>query len=251
MPDGETIPLRVRSIVGLLPLCATTTISAATLKRLPTFAGHMEWFLANKPQYASVCVEDDAGAGTRLVSLVDRDQLTHLLGRLLDPREFLSDHGIRALSKAHREAPFVLHIGDFAASVDYEPGESTSALFGGNSNWRGPIWFPVNYLIIEALRKFGRFWQEEIRVEDPVGSGTQLPLGTVADEIGRRLVSLFVPDAAGHRPADGDRAKYQLGPDWAGLVTFNEYFHGDTGAGLGASHQTGWTGLVADLIIGG
>jgi hypothetical protein len=168
---------------------------------------------------------------------------------MLDEEEFLSPHGLRAISRYHREHPFTLRLGEFQASVDYEPGESTSGLFGGNSNWRGPIWFPVNYLLIEALRRFASFYGGDLTVEHPSGSGKHLALGDVADEITERLIGLFTRDLAGRRPVFGDQELLQTSPAWRDLVPFHEYFHGDTGKGIGASHQTGWTGLVADLII--
>jgi hypothetical protein len=171
-----------------------------------------------------------------------------VLSRLLDESEFLSDHGVRALSRFHREHPFTIAAGGRTFAVDYQPGESDSGLFGGNSNWRGPVWFPVNFLIIESLRRFASYYGEDLRVECPVGSGTMLPLGAAADELARRLVSLFLPDARGRRPLFGGAEKLQSDPHFRDHLLFFEYFHGDSGRGVGASHQTGWTGLVAELI---
>jgi len=247
---NERQPLRVRSMVGLLPLCAATTLGAGTLDRLPDFAARFRWFVTNRPEYAShidQMHERDGHAG-RLLAIVGPERLTRILTTMLDESEFLSPHGLRALSRHHREHPFSIHLGGMEASVDYEPGESTTGLFGGNSNWRGPVWFPVNYLVVEALRRYHRFFGDDVTVEMPTGSGRQLNLGQVADELGRRLVSIFLDDADGRRPVFGQIERFQTDPDWHGMIPFHEYFHGDTGAGLGASHQTGWTGLVADLI---
>jgi hypothetical protein len=249
--DGSRTPLKVRSVVGLLPLAATTTLGRTTTDRLPYFSGHMRWFLDNKPELARVvsAVHRYDGGEGRLLSVVDADQLRRVLTVMLDESEFLSPHGLRAISARHGEDPFVLRIGDFEASVDYEPGESTTGLFGGNSNWRGPVWFPVNYLLLDALRRFGRFYGTDLTVEYPTGSGKQLALGDVADELADRLIALFTRDASGRRPVFGDEERFQSDPAWRELVPFHEYFHGDTGKGIGASHQTGWTGLVADLIV--
>jgi len=248
---GERTPLRVRSMVGLLPLAATTTLGRETLERLPSFAAHLDWFVTNRPHYATgigqVHVRD--GVEGRLLSVVGRGQLTRILARMLDEAEFLSAHGLRALSATHRDDPFVLQLGGMSYAVDYEPAESTTGLFGGNSNWRGPVWFPVNYLIIEALRRFARFFGDDVVVEHPAGSGRRCTLTQVADDLSARLVALFLDDDSGRRPVLGGYRLFQTDPDWHDLVPFHEYFHGDSGAGLGASHQTGWTGLVADLIL--
>ena len=245
--SGERVPLRVRSMVGLLPLCATTTLGQATLDRLPYFAGHFRWFQANKPQYVENVVHahrlgEHEG---RLLSIVGPERLTRILATMLDPDEFLSPHGLRSVAASHRDHPFETVIAGVVSSVDYEPGESTSGLFGGNSNWRGPIWFPVNYLLIEALRRFARYFGPDFTVEH---AGRQMTLAEVADELSRRLVAIFLDDAAGRRPVIGDIERFQTHPSLHGMIPFHEYFHGDTGKGLGASHQTGWTGLVADLI---
>jgi hypothetical protein len=249
--DGQRAVLRVRSVVGLLPLAATTTLATQTLDRMPYFAGHMRWFIANKPELCAVVSaehERDGGLG-RLLSVANESQLRAMLTRMLDEEEFLSPHGLRALSRYHREHPFTLTIGGVESSVDYEPGESRSGLFGGNSNWRGPVWFPINYLLIEALQRFARFYGDDLTVEHPVGSGRQQTLGAVADDLADRLISLFLQDSAGNRPLLGDVARFQRDAAWRDLIPFPEYFHGDTGQGLGATHQTGWTGLVADLIL--
>ncbi|HJV09260.1 MAG TPA: hypothetical protein VJ653_06245, partial [Acidimicrobiales bacterium] len=245
--SGERVPLRVRSMVGLLPLCATTTLGQDTMDRLRFFAGHFRWFERNKPQFVENVVHahrlgEDEG---RLLSIVGPERLTRILATMLDPDEFLSPHGLRAVAASHRERPFEAEIGGVRCSVDYEPAESTSGLFGGNSNWRGPIWFPVNYLLVEALRRFARYFGPDFTVEH---LGRQMTLTEVADELSRRLVSIFLDDASGRRPVFGDIERFQTDPALHGMIPFHEYFHGDTGKGLGASHQTGWTGLVADLI---
>jgi hypothetical protein len=250
--DGTRHPLRVRSMVGLLPLCATTTLGEATLARLPEFAARVRWFVEHKPEFAGNVAHRFTRDGSegRLLAMVDPDRLRRLLTTMLDEAEFLSPHGLRALSAGHRHRPFSIDLAGMTASVDYEPGESTTGLFGGNSNWRGPIWFPVNYLVIEALCRYARYFGDAFTVECPIGSGVQRSLGPVADELARRLVSIFLDDEHGRRPVFGGYEKFQTDPALHGLIPFHEYFHGDTGMGLGASHQTGWTGLVADLIIG-
>jgi hypothetical protein len=192
---------------------------------------------------------DQAGGGPRrLLSIVSREQLPRVLRVMLDEREFLSPHGIRAVSRHHREHPYMLTSDGREYRVDYEPAESSTGLFGGNSNWRGPIWFPINYLLIEALQKFDHFYGPDLRVECPTGTGTPVPLWDVAAELSRRLTRIFLRDAAGRRPVHGGVALFQADPHWRDLVWFYEYFHGDNGAGIGASHQTGWTGLVAKLL---
>ncbi len=249
---GERQPLRVRSMVGLLPLCAATTLGVRTLERLPKFAERLRWFVANRPEYAEHIDQrhEREGHAGRLLAIVGPERLTRILQTMLDDNEFLSPYGLRALSRSHGEHPFSIELGGMHSSVDYEPGESTSGLFGGNSNWRGPIWFPVNYLVIEALRRYHRYFGDDVTVEMPSGSGRMLTLGQVADELGRRLVSIFLNDQNGRRPVFGSDERFQNDPVWHDMIPFHEYFHGDTGKGLGASHQTGWTGLVADLITG-
>jgi hypothetical protein len=251
--DGSTTPLRVRSMVGLIPLCATTTLGSSTLERLPDFAARLRWFLANKPRYRGVVGETHVRDGHegRLLSIVDGDRLVRILSTMLAEDEFLSPHGLRALSQRHRDEPLSVDLGGAVFTVDYEPGESTTGLFGGNSNWRGPVWFPVNYLVIEAVRRYARFFGDDVRVEHPAGSGTKVTLDQLADDLSARLVSVFTDDASGRRAVFGDEPLFQEHPAWHDLLPFHEYFHGDTGKGLGASHQTGWTGLVADLLLGG
>jgi hypothetical protein len=247
----QRIPLRVRSMVGLLPLCAVTTLSDDTLRRLPRFASHLQWFVEHKPHFAHHIdhrhVRDDHEG--RLLALVGPDRLAQVLRRMLAADEMLSPYGVRSVSAMHREHPFEVELAGMRLSVDYVPGESTTGLFGGNSNWRGPVWFPVNALLVDALRAYGRFFGDDLRVPMPSGSGSTRSLGQVADELARRLVSVFRDDGSGRRPVHGGIAKFADDPEWHRLVPFHEYFHGDTGAGLGASHQTGWTGLVADFLL--
>jgi hypothetical protein len=250
-PDGEKVPLKVRSVVGLLPLAATTILSSVTLARLPEVAGRLRWFLTKKPEYADALssrrIRD--GQQRRLLSAVGPRQLMPILGRMLDPAEFLSPYGIRTLSRAHLDNPFTVNLAGTDFTVGYEPAESTTGLFGGNSNWRGPVWFPVNHLIIEGLRRYYDFFGDDLLVEYPTGSGEKHSLGEIADDISRRLVSLFLLDAEGRRPVHGQYELFQKDERWRDLIPFYEYFHGDTGMGLGASHQTGWTALVVDQIM--
>ncbi len=249
--DGKTVPLRVRSVVGLLPLAATTTISSLAMARLPELSARLRWFMANKPEYLDVIGgrRIQHGQQHRLLSMVGQDRLPQVLVRMLDEDEFLSPYGLRALSKAHLAEPFKVMLGSVEYSVGYEPAESSTGSFGGNSNWRGPVWFPVNFLLIEALRRYYRFFGDDLMVEYPTGSGRKATLGYIADDLSRRLVAIFLDDEHGRRPVFGETALFQEDPDWHDLIPFYEYFHGDTGAGLGASHQTGWTALVANLIL--
>jgi hypothetical protein len=248
---GDSIPLRARSVVGLLPLAAVTTIGPDTMAALPDFAARVTWFVDHLPLGEVVShLESAAHAGWRMLSIVDEDKLRRLLAAMLDPDEFLSDHGLRGLSRRHLSHPLTIEVGGVSDTLDYEPGESRTGLFGGNSNWRGPVWFPINYLLIETLRVYHRFLGDGFTVEFPTGDGDQLTLAEIADELADRLIAIFRRAADGTRPVLGG---YRLPPDdpaWPDLIPFHEYFHGDTGAGLGASHQTGWTGLVANLIIG-
>ena len=250
MPDGRSLPVRVHSIVGLLPLLAVTTIGEETLDRLPKFAERMRWFIEHNPDHAEVAgITMNGGEPDRLLSIASTERVRQLLTKMLDEQEFLSPYGVRSVSRYHLEHPYTFTIGSATQGLDYEPGESQSGLFGGNSNWRGPVWFPVNYLAIEALRRFYAYTGDDFLVECPTGSGKQATLGDVANELSRRLVSIFL-ERDGQRPSLGsdDRFKH-TDPGWGDQQMFFEYFHGDTGAGLGASHQTGWTGLVADLVV--
>ena len=247
---GQRIPLKVRSMVGLLPLAATTTLGRETLDKLTEFTARTDWFLQNRPDYSELFhMHERDGAEGRLLSIVSPERLRRVLRWLLDETEFLSTYGVRALSAAHRDHPFSVDLGGMTYTVDYSPGESTTGLFGGNSNWRGPIWFPVNYIVIEAIGRFARFFGEDFRVEYPTGSGTELTLAQIADRLRQRLIDIFIPDQNGARPVYGTDDKFNTDPVWNQMIPFHEYFHGDTGRGVGASHQTGWTGLVADLII--
>jgi len=249
MPGAEPVPLRVRSMVGLLPLAATATLTNDMLRRLPDFASHFEWFLRQKPQHAANVVHNDVESFDGwLLSIVSPERLPKILRTMFDEDEFLSPFGLRSLAKSHRDAPFVLHLGALSASVGYEPGESRSGLFGGNSNWRGPIWFPLNYLLIESLLRFDRYLGDSFTIAYPTGDGAPSTLREVATDLSARLVSLFTDDPSGRRPLFGECDRFQHDPAWHGQLLFHEYFDGDTGCGLGASHQTGWTGLVANLI---
>jgi len=248
-PDGAR-PMRVRSLVGLVPLFSVQVIEPEDLVRLPQFARRMQWFLDNRDDLRHLVTSQPRGDGAtrRLLSLVSGPRLQRVLRYMLDEGEFLSPHGIRALSRYHAEQPYVLHVNGTEHRVDYEPAESSIDLFGGNSNWRGPIWFPMNFLVIEALQRFDHFYRGEFKVEFPTGSGTRMRLSAVAGELSRRLAAIFLRDGDGRRPVHGGVEVFERDPHWKDLVLFYEYFHGDTGAGIGASHQTGWTGLVAKLL---
>ena len=250
LPNGSYLPLKVRSLVGLIPLFATTTIEAAQLDALPDFRDRLERFLAYRPDLAGLISRwAEPGAGDRRqLALVRGHRLKRLLKRALDPQEFLSDYGIRSLSKYHQEHPYTLDVEGTTYTVSYEPAESRSGTFGGNSNWRGPIWFPVNYLLIEALQRFHHYYSDDFLVECPTGSGQMMTLKGIADHLSQRLVGLFCRDAQGTRPFNGPHPLLQRDPQWRDYILFYEYFNGDSGAGVGASHQTGWTGLVAKLI---
>jgi len=249
-PDGGHWPMRVRSMVGLIPLFAVETLEPETCSQLPAFTRRLEWFIANRPDLTrNVASMSTPGAGERrLLSIVDRDQLRRILKFMLDEQEFLAPYGIRSVSRVHRDHPYTISFNGHEYTVDYEPGESTTALFGGNSNWRGPIWIPVNFLLIETLQKLHHYLGSDFTVECPTGSGKMLTLWEVAAELSRRLTRIFLRDENDRRPVHCNDAVYRDDPHWRDLVLFYEYFHGDTGAGLGASHQTGWTALVAKLL---
>jgi hypothetical protein len=250
LPDGSRTPLRVRSMVGLIPLFAVETLEPEALARMPDFRTRLEWFIDHRPDLTEsvACMRTEGHGDRRLLSVVDGERLRRVLAYMLDEREFLSPYGIRALSRVHRDQPYVLPVNGHDHRVDYEPGESSSGLFGGNSNWRGPVWLPVNYLIVESLQKFHRYFGDGFTVECPTGSGRLLTLAEVAAEISRRLSRLFLRDEAGRRPVFGDVDLFHDDPHWRDCIPFHEYFHGDTGRGVGASHQTGWTALVAKLL---
>ncbi|MBI3456596.1 MAG: glucosidase [Candidatus Rokubacteria bacterium] len=249
-PDGEARPLRVRSLVGLIPLFAVETLESDVVDALPGFKRRMQWFLENRPELANhVETESDEERGVRrLLGLANRTRLRRILGYMLDEEEFLGPYGIRALSRHHQAHPYVLAVDGVEYRVEYEPAESSTGLFGGNSNWRGPIWFPVNFLLIESLQKYHHFFGDSFKVEFPTGSGQRLTLWDVAAELSRRLTRIFLREPDGRRPVYGGTEKFQTDPHWRDLILFYEYFHGDNGAGIGASHQTGWTALVAKLL---
>jgi hypothetical protein len=250
LPDDNTFPLRVRSLVGLIPLCAVETVEPRVLDALPGFKERLVWFLTNRPDLTALVSHwQEPGAGERhLLALVRGHRMKRLLKRMLDPAEFLSPYGVRSLSKYHADQPYVLTVDGTDYTVRYEPAESRTEIFGGNSNWRGPVWFPINYLLIESIQKFHHYYGDDFLVECPTGSGHYLTLQAIAAELSRRLISLFMRDAAGRRPFNGDNGLLQTDPYWRDHLLFHEFFHGDTGQGLGAGHQTGWTGLVAKLI---
>jgi hypothetical protein len=250
MPDGRHSPLKVRSMVGLIPLFAVETLEPEITGKLKGFTRRLEWFIENRKDLTRnvACMRSPGEGERRLLSIVDRDQLRRVLKVMLDEREFLSPFGIRALSRIHRDEPYVFAVNGAEYRVQYEPGESTTGLFGGNSNWRGPIWFPVNYLIIESLQKFHHYLGDDFKVECPTGSGQLMTLWEVAAEISRRLTRTFLRGPEGRRPVHGSNEVFHNDPHWRDLVLFHEYFHGDDGSGVGASHQTGWTGLVGKLI---
>jgi hypothetical protein len=250
LPDGKKIPLKVRSMVGLVPLFAVETLDPDLLKGLPNFTARMEWFLAHRPDLASLVSRwQEHGAGKRhLLSLLRGHRMKCILRRMLDETEFLGDYGVRALSKVHERQPYQLDCGGLLHEVRYWPGESQGGLFGGNSNWRGPIWLPVNYLIIESLQKFHHYYGDDFKIECPTGSGKFITINEVADELSLRLSKLFLKGADGQRPVLKYHPKLATDPHFKDYVLFHEYFHGDNGRGIGASHQTGWTGLVAKLL---
>jgi hypothetical protein len=249
-PTGESFPVRVRSMVGLTPLFGVTTLEPDTVERFGAFWRRARWFLQNRPELADHCplMEVPGRRERRLLSLVDQEKLVRVLSRMLDETEFLSPYGVRSLSRAHAERPYELRIDGQSFRVDYEPAESRTGLFGGNSNWRGPVWMPVNYLVIEALQRLAHYYGETLKVECPTGSGSYLTLWEVAAELSRRLIALFTAGKGGVRPANAARHPLQRDAQFRDHVTFYEYFHGDTGEGLGARAQTGWTALIAKLL---
>jgi hypothetical protein len=249
LPNGH-YPLKVRSMVGLIPLLAVETLEPEVLGRLPAFTRRLEWFIDNRPDLTehAACMRTTGKGERRLLSIADPDELRSILKYMLDENEFLSPHGIRALSQYHRDHPYSLQVDGQEYVVHYDPGESTTGMFGGNSNWRGPIWFPMNFLLIEALQKFHHYLGDSYQVECPTGSGHMMTLWEVAGELSRRMTRIFLKDEQGRRPVNGNVDKLNADPHWRDLVLFYEYFHGDNGAGLGASHQTGWTGVVTKLL---
>ncbi len=250
LPDGTFEKLRARSLVGLMPLLAVETMEPAMLDQLPHFTRRMNWFLTHRPDLAQLVSRwQEPGVGERrLLTLVRGHRMKRLLKRMLDPAEFLSPYGVRALSRYHLEHPYRIELGGRSYEVRYEPGESSTGLFGGNSNWRGPIWFPINFLLIEAIQKFHHYYGDDFLVECPTGSGQKLTLWQISAEMSRRLERIFLRDGEGRRPVFGEVELFQSDPRWRDYVPFYEYFHGETGRGVGASHQTGWTGVVAKLL---
>jgi hypothetical protein len=250
VPDGSHFPMKVRSMVGLIPLFAVETLEPELLDRLPDFKRRLEWFIDNRPDLTKnlASMRSEGIGERRLLSIADPGQLRSILKYMLDEHEFLSPYGIRALSQFHRGNPYTLHVNGTEHRVDYEPGESSGGLFGGNSNWRGPIWFPMNFLLVESLQRFHHYLGNDFTVEFPTGSGQMATLCEVAGELSRRMTSIFLRDRKGRRPVFGTLKEFQTDPHWRDLLLFHEYFDGDSGAGLGASHQTGWTGLVTKLM---
>jgi hypothetical protein len=249
-PHDERHHLKVRSTVGLVPIFAVEILEPDLLERFPGFKKRFEWFINNRPKLQEniASLTDEGKESKRLLAIVNPEKLKLILQRMLDEGEFLSEYGIRSVSKFHLENPYTFNVDGQQHQVSYEPAESTSGMFGGNSNWRGPIWFPMNYLIIESLQKFHNYLGDDFKVECPTGSGRWMNLAEVATELSQRLTRIFLRDSSNRRPVHSGNAIFQTHPDWQDLLLFYEYFHGDNGAGLGANHQTGWTGLVANLI---
>jgi hypothetical protein len=249
-PDGSHSPMKVRSMVGLIPLFAVETLEPHLCNQLKGFKRRLEWFIENRPDLTRnvACMSSPGEGERRLLSIVDPDQLRRVLSLMLDEREFLSPYGIRSVSRVHRDCPYMIAFDGREYQVDYQPAESTTSLFGGNSNWRGPVWFPVNFLLVESLQKFHHYLGDNYKLECPTGSGRMLTLWEIAAELSRRLTRVFLRNENGRRPVHGENVIYRDDPNWRDLVLFYEYFHGDNGTGLGASHQTGWTALVAKLL---
>jgi hypothetical protein len=249
-PDGSRTPVKLRSLVGLLPLLAVQTLEPDAVGAMDGFRRRLAWFVTNRPDLTAnvACMRTPGRQERRLLAILDRHRLGRVLKVMLDEREFLSPYGIRAISAIHRERPYQLHVNGTEYTVRYEPAESSTGLFGGNSNWRGPIWFPINYLLIESLQKFHHYYGDAFRVECPTGSGQFMTLAEVAGNLSRRLSRIFLRGPDGRRPVFGGLEIFQNDPHWRDLILFHEYFHGDNGTGLGASHQTGWTALVAKLL---
>ncbi len=251
-PEGHHIPIKIRSLVGLIPLFAVETLEPDLLEILPRFRRRMEWFIKYRPHLVReiASLTEPGEEGRRLLAIVNREKLTQILPRMLDPSQFLSDYGLRSLSWQHRDLPYTFNVNGQIYTVAYEPAESRSGVFGGNSNWRGPIWFPLNFLMIEALQKYHHYYGESIKVECPRYSNQLANLDDVATELSQRLMNIFLRDSQndGRRPVFGGNDYFQNDPHWRDCISFYEYFHGDDGTGLGASHQTGWTALVVKLL---
>jgi hypothetical protein len=250
VPGQYSARLKVRSLVGLLPLCAVSTYRPEVLTQLPKFTERVSWFNQNRPELLeNINHPGRAGASGRyMLSMLTDDKLRRVLARMLDPAEFLGDHGIRAVSRYHRDNPYIFNAGNQQYRVDYLPAESNTGMFGGNSNWRGPIWAPINALIVRALLQMYAFYGNDFRVECPTGSGQHMTLFQVAQELSNRLAGIFLRDHQGRRPVYGGTKKFVDDPHWKDYILFYEYFHGDNGAGLGASHQTGWTATIPSLM---
>ena len=251
LPDGNQFPIKIRSMVGLDPVVRGRNPGAGRARtncRISSAGWNGSSTIARTSPASLACMHTEGAGERRLLSIADQDQLRSILKFMLDEREFLSPYGIRALSRFHRDHPYRLTVQDMEHRVDYEPGESSTGLFGGNSNWRGPIWFPLNYLLVESLQKFYHYFGDDFKVEFPTGSGKMMTLWEVAGELSRRMTNIFLQDEKRRRPVFGNLEKFQTDPHWRDLVLFHEYFHGDSGAGVGASHQTGWTGVVTKLM---
>jgi hypothetical protein len=250
LPSGQNLPLRLRSMVGLIPLLAVEVLDPGMVDKLPNFRHRLEWFIQHRPDLTTnvASMQTRGNRERRLLSVVPGYRLRSVFKYLFDEREFWSPYGVRSMSQIHRDHPYIVDVNGQQYRVDYAPAESTTETFGGNSNWRGPVWFPVNFLLIEALQKFHHYFDDSVKVECPTGSGHMMTLAEAATDLSRRLSRIFLRDEHGRRPVFGNVDLFQRDPHWNNYIPFHEYFHGDTGAGLGASHQTGWTGLVAKLI---
>jgi Glycosyl hydrolase family 63 C-terminal domain len=248
--EGKQIPLKVRSMVGLIPLFAVETLEADWLDKIPDFKRRTDWFLKNRPDLTEEisCMQEVGRNNRYILALVNKTRLQRILRYMLSEDEFLSDYGIRSLSRFHKANPYILEMCGKSHAVTYEPAESLTGMFGGNSNWRGPVWFPMNYLLIESLQKFDFYYGEDFKIESPTGSGIFMTLWEVSQELEKRLCRIFVRDESGSRAVFGANEKFQTDANWRDYILFYEYFHGDKGSGLGASHQTGWTGLISKLL---
>jgi len=256
LPDGSTVALKVHSMVGLIPILPSAIVPDSVVDRSLELGKHFARFLADlgvteAGSRAAGALAGARGTGEMVFSVLPPARLERVLGEMLSEDAFLSPYGLRGLSRRHLAMPFRLALDGAVSTVDYEPAESTSGMFGGNSNWRGPVWFPLNYLVIESLRHWDEWFGAEFTVEYPTGSGERVRLSDVSQDLARRLVAIWLPDAGGRRPVHGPYERFWTDPEWRDLLLFHEYFHGDTGAGLGASHQTGWTGLVGHLLCRG
>jgi hypothetical protein len=246
------VPIKVRSIEGFIPLLATCFVTGEQRQKNPDFTSRMLWYIKNRPHLARHLLEMNGDFSNpdleHLLTVTPRARLERILQYMFDEEEFLSPYGIRSVSKYHENHPYTYTVDGIIYAVDYEPGEGETAMFGGNSNWRGPVWMPVNYMIIEALKTYDHFYGKSFLVEFPTRSGHRITLGEAAHLLAQRISAIFLPDAHGNRPCHGGEARYAKDPYWKDLVLFNEYFHGESGKGLGASHQTGWTALIAELL---